>query len=414
MQEIKSKEHDDKNHFKEALKYHIGGKISVVPKTPLRNEHDLSLAYSPGVAAPCKAIEENPLLAFKYTSKSNLVAVISNGSAVLGLGDIGAQASKPVMEGKAVLFKTFGHVDAFDIEVNEKDPRKFIEIVKAIAPTFGGINLEDIKAPDCFLIERELKDALDIPLMHDDQHGTAIVSTAAIMNASDIIGKSIESMRVVIVGAGAAGIACGKMYREIGIKEIVMFDSKGCIDSTRNDLNEYKKEFISTKHYANLREALSGADVFLGLSKPNLLSGEDIKAMASDPLIFALANPVPEILPEIALKARPDAIIATGRSDYPNQINNVLGFPYIFNGALKVHAKKINYEMKIAAARALASLAREDVPLTLQRLHEHKLVFGREYLVPSPFDKRLLEKVANAVAKAAIDSGVARLELDRL
>jgi len=402
----------DPNHYKEALKYHVGGKISIVPKTPLRDEHDLSLAYSPGVAAPCKAIEEDALLAFKYTSKNHLIAVISNGSAVLGLGNIGALASKPVMEGKSVLFKMFADVDAFDIEIDEKDPQKFVEIVKAIAPTFGGINLEDIAAPDCFYIEKALKEALDIPIMHDDQHGTAIVSSAAIINASQIINKPIESMRVVISGAGASAIACARMYKKLGISHIVMFDSGGCISSKRNDINEVKKEFVSNEDFASLKEALNGADVFLGLSKPDLLTGDDIVGMAKDPIIFALSNPIPEITPEVALKARGDAIVATGRSDYPNQINNVLSFPYIFKGAMHVHSTCINYDMKIAAARAIAKLAKKETSPLLEKIHKRKLVFGRKYIVPSPFDKRLKERVSNAVAKAAIESGVARLELD--
>ncbi|PAF42880.1 malic enzyme-like NAD(P)-binding protein [Helicobacter sp. 11S02596-1] len=395
--------------YQKALDYHQGGKLKIVAKTPLKNQDDLSLAYSPGVAIPCKEIQKNPLKAYDYTSKSNLVGVISNGTAVLGLGDIGAQASKPVMEGKAILFKAFADIDAFDIEVDEKNVDAFVAAVKAIAPTFGGINLEDIKAPECFEIEERLVEALDIPVMHDDQHGTAIISTAAIINAAFIIKKPIESMRVVISGAGAAAIACAKMYRALGVGEIVMFDSRGVIHSGRNDLSEIKKEFLTNTPYASYREALNGADVFLGLSKADLLGPEDIMGMNENPLIFAMSNPIPEILPEVVHKARPDAIVATGRSDYPNQINNVLGFPYIFKGALSVRAKKINEEMKFAAAKALSELAREPVEPELQKIHNRELVFGREYLVPSPFDSRLKERVSKAVADAAVASGVARI-----
>lgn len=395
--------------YQKALDYHKGGKLRVEAKTSLKNQEDLSLAYSPGVAIPCKEIQANPLRAYDYTSKCNLVAVISNGTAVLGLGDIGAQASKPVMEGKAILFKMFGGIDAFDIEVNEKNIDKFVEIVKAIAPTFGGINLEDIKAPECFEIERRLVEELDIPIMHDDQHGTAIISTAAIINASKIIQKPVESMRVVISGAGAAAIACAKMYKALGVKEIIMFDSRGVIHTGRNDIGIIKSEFATSKDYASYKEALNGSDVFLGLSKADLLVADDIMGMNENPLIFAMSNPTPEILPEIVYEARKDAIMATGRSDYPNQINNVLGFPYIFKGAMSVRAKTINEEMKFAAAYALAELAREPIEASLEQIHGRKLVFGREYLVPSPFDTRLKEKISKAVADAAIKSGVARI-----
>lgn len=395
--------------YQKALDYHKGGKLRVEAKTSLKNQEDLSLAYSPGVAIPCKEIQTNPLKAYDYTSKCNLVAVISNGTAVLGLGNIGAQASKPVMEGKAILFKMFGGIDAFDIEVDEKNIDKFVEIVKAIAPTFGGINLEDIKAPECFEIERRLVEELDIPIMHDDQHGTAIISTAAIINASKIIQKPVESMRVVISGAGAAAIACAKMYKALGVKEIIMFDSRGVIHTGRNDIGIIKSEFATSIDYKSYKEALNGSDVFLGLSKANLLTADDIMGMNQNPLIFAMSNPTPEILPEIVYEARKDAIMATGRSDYPNQINNVLGFPYIFKGAMSVRAKTINEEMKFAAAYALAELAREPIEPALEQIHSRKLVFGREYLVPSPFDTRLKEKISKAVADAAIKSGVARI-----
>lgn len=395
--------------YQRALDYHKGGKIRIESKTALRNQDDLSLAYSPGVAIPCKIIQKDLNAAYDYTSKGNLVGVISNGTAVLGLGDIGAQASKPVMEGKAILFKTFAGIDAFDIEVNEKSVDGFVAVVKAIAPTFGGINLEDIAAPECFEIEKRLVEELDIPVMHDDQHGTAIISTAAIINAAHIINKPISSMRVVISGAGAAAIACAKMYKKLGIKEIIMFDSKGVLHKQRNDINGIKREFVCEKNYANYKDALDKSDVFLGLSRGNLLRGEDILGMNKDPLIFTLSNPLPEILPEAVYEVRKDAIIATGRSDYSNQINNVLGFPYIFKGAMSIRAKKINEEMKFSAAQALAYLARELTDPKLEEIHGRKLVFGRNYLVPSPFDSRLKEKISKAVADAGIKSGVARI-----
>lgn len=395
--------------YPEALNYHIGGKVGIMPRKRLRSIDELSLAYTPGVAVPCKQIESNPLSAYDYTSKSNLVAVISNGTAVLGLGDIGAMASKPVMEGKVILFKTFADVDAFDIEVNEKDVDKFVAIVKAIAPTFGGINLEDIKAPECFEIERRLIEELDIPVMHDDQHGTAIISTAGIINALHLVNKKVEDIKVVVCGAGAAAMACAKMYKALGVKNLVMFDSKGAISADRTDLNALKKEFICKERYTSLKSALNGADVLLGLSKGNLLTGEDLMGMNESPLIFALSNPIPEIMPDVAKKARPDAIVATGRSDFPNQINNVIGYPYIFKGALKVRASKINEEMKFAAARAIAELAREPITEKLEMLLSHKVSFGKEYLLPSAFDERLIDVVSNAVADAAIKSGVARI-----
>lgn len=395
--------------YPKALPYHIGGKVTTQPRKRLRSIDELGLAYTPGVAVPCKQIEAEPLSAYDYTSKSNLVAVISNGTAVLGLGDIGAMASKPVMEGKAILFKTFAGVDAFDIEVNEKDVDKFVSIVKAISPTFGGINLEDIKAPECFEIERRLIEELDIPVMHDDQHGTAIISTAAIINALHLVNKKVENIKVVVFGAGAAAVACAKMYKALGVKNLVMFDSKGAITEDRTDLNALKREFACKEHYNSYKDALNGADVMLGLSKGDLLKAEDIMGMNESPLIFALSNPTPEIMPDVVKKARPDAIVATGRSDFPNQINNVLGFPYIFKGALKVRASKINEEMKFAAARAIANLAREPITQKLEELLKQKVSFGKEYIIPSAFDERLDEVVSNAVADAAVASGVGRI-----
>lgn len=392
-----------------AINYHQGGKVGISPKTKLESFSDLSLAYSPGVAYPCKEIQANPLSSYSLTSKGNLVAVISNGTAVLGLGDIGALASKPVMEGKSVLFKKFANIDSFDIEIDEKDPKKLISIIKAIAPTFGGINLEDIKAPECFEIERVLKEELDIPVMHDDQHGTAIVSSAALLNACEIVNKEIDKLKVVIIGAGASAISCGKMYQNFGVKNIIMFDSKGVIHSGRNDLSEEKKSFISSIDYPNYQEALRDADVLLGLSKGNILTQEDIKAMAKDPLIFTLSNPTPEIMPELIKEVRPDAIVATGRSDYPNQINNVLAFPFIFRGALDVRAKAISENMKKAAAQALAQLAREEVPAHIQELYGRKMSFGKDYIIPVAFDERLLPLLSKAVAQSAIEDGLARI-----
>ncbi|MCH5323009.1 MAG: malate dehydrogenase [Helicobacter sp.] len=405
---------DLKQTYPDSLPYHQGGKIQIATKTPLNSEHDLSLAYSPGVAVPCKEIQNNPDTAYDYTSKHNLVAVISNGTAILGLGDIGALAGKPVMEGKAALFKKFAGIDAFDIEIDEKNPDKFIEIVKAISPTFGGINLEDIKAPDCFYIEQKLKKELNIPIMHDDQHGTAVISAAGIINGAKIANKAIEDLKVVVLGAGGAAIACAKIAKKLGAKEIIMFDSKGAITTHRKDnLNDFKKEFIINQEINTYQEALKGADVVLGLSRGDILCAKDIEAMNPNPMIFVMSNPIPEIEPKIIKEVRPDAIIATGRSDYPNQINNLLGFPYIFKGALKVRAKCINKEMKIAAAYALAELARKEIPkdlkAKLEQIHNHKFVFGKEYLIPSPFDTRLQDFISNAVAQAAIDSGVARV-----
>lgn len=398
----------------EALRYHAEGKpgkIEVVPTKPYSTQMDLSLAYSPGVAEPCLEIEKNPLDAYKYTSKGNLVAVISNGTAVLGLGDIGPLAGKPVMEGKGLLFKIFAGIDVFDIEVNEKDPDKFIETVKAIAPTFGGINLEDIKAPECFKIETRLKEELDIPVMHDDQHGTAIISGAGLINALEIAGKKIEDVKIVVNGAGAASISCTKLYIMLGAKKenIIMCDSKGVISTHRTDLNESKKFFATDRDIKTLAEAVVGADVFLGLSVANVLTKEMVRSMNTNPIVFALANPNPEISYADAMASRDDIIFATGRSDYPNQINNVLGFPYIFRGALDTHAKAINEEMKLAAVYAIAELAKEPVPDVVNAAYKLKrTTFGRDYILPKALDPRLLTRVSCAVAKAAIESGVSR------
>ena len=398
----------------EALRYHAEGKpgkIEVVPTKPYSTQMDLSLAYSPGVAEPCLEIEKNPLDAYKYTSKGNLVAVISNGTAVLGLGDIGPLAGKPVMEGKGLLFKIFAGIDVFDIEVNEKDPDKFIETVKAIAPTFGGINLEDIKAPECFKIETRLKEELDIPVMHDDQHGTAIISGAGLINALEIAGKKIEDVKIVVNGAGAASISCTKLYIMLGARKenIIMCDSKGVISTHRTDLNESKKFFATDRDIKTLTEAVVGADVFLGLSVANVLTQDMVRSMNTNPIVFALANPNPEISYADAMASRDDIIFATGRSDYPNQINNVLGFPYIFRGALDTHAKAINEEMKLAAVYAIAGLAKEPVPDVVNAAYKLKrTTFGRDYILPKALDTRLLTRVSCAVAKAAIDSGVSR------
>lgn len=398
----------------EALRYHAEGKpgkIEVVPTKPYSTQMDLSLAYSPGVAEPCLEIEKNPLDAYKYTSKRNLVAVISNGTAVLGLGDIGPLAGKPVMEGKGLLFKIFAGIDVFDIEVNEKDPDKFIETVKAIAPTFGGINLEDIKAPECFKIETRLKEELDIPVMHDDQHGTAIISGAGLINALEIAGKKIEDVKIVVNGAGAASISCTKLYIMLGARKenIIMCDSKGVISTHRTDLNESKKFFATDRDIKTLTEAVVGADVFLGLSVANVLTQDMVRSMNTNPIVFALANPNPEISYADAMASRDDIIFATGRSDYPNQINNVLGFPYIFRGALDTHAKAINEEMKLAAVYAIAGLAKEPVPDVVNAAYKLKrTTFGCDYILPKALDPRLLTRVSCAVAKAAIDSGVSR------
>ena len=398
----------------EALRYHAEGKpgkIEVIPTKPHSTQTDLSLAYSPGVAEPCLEIEKNPHDAYEYTAKGNLVAVISNGTAVLGLGDIGPLAGKPVMEGKGLLFKIFAGIDVFDIEVNEKDPEKFIQTVKAISPTFGGINLEDIKAPECFEIETRLKNELDIPVMHDDQHGTAIISGAGLINALEIAGKKIEDVKIVVNGAGAASISCTKLYVMLGAhkENIVMCDSKGVISTSRPDLNAAKREFATDRPIKTLQEAVVGADVFLGLSVANVLTKEMVRSMNTDPIVFALANPNPEISYADAMASRDDIIFATGRSDYPNQINNVLGFPYIFRGALDTHAKAINEEMKRAAVYAIADLAKEPVPDVVNAAYKLKrTTFGRDYILPKALDPRLLTRVSCAVAKAAIDSGVSR------
>ena len=399
---------------KDAFNYHAQGrpgKIEVIPTKPYSTQRDLSLAYTPGVADPCLAIKDNPADVYKYTAKGNLVAVISNGTAVLGLGDIGPEDGKPVMEGKGLLFKVFADVDVFDIEVNEKNIDKFVDAVVAIAPTFGGINLEDIKAPECFEIEERVKAAVDIPVMHDDQHGTAIISSAGLLNALEINGKKVEDLKVVVNGAGAAAVACTKLYIRLGVKKenVIMVDSRGVIHVDRTDLNPIKKQFATDKPVHTLEEAVVGADLFLGLSVAGVLSKEMVRTMAKDPIIFALANPNPEITYDDAVDARDDVIMATGRSDYPNQINNVLGFPFIFRGALDVRATAINDEMKLAASRALADLAKQPVPEEVNiAFHTTNLKFGREYIIPKPTDPRLIEHVAPAVAKAAIDTGVAR------
>lgn len=404
---------DEKNFNQAALDYHKAepkGKIEVIPSKPHSSARDLSLAYSPGVAIPCLEIEKNPIAAYDYTGKGNLVAVISNGTAVLGLGDIGAEASKPVMEGKGLLFKIFADINVFDIEIDEKDPDKFIEIVKGIAPTFGGINLEDIKAPEAFYIEQRLKEELNIPLMHDDQHGTAIISAAALINALELAGKSIETVKVVVNGAGAAAIACAKLYLALGLRKenILMCDSKGVINHRRENLTPEKLEFVAQTELNTLEEALVGADVFVGLSKGNVMSPDMLKSMSDNPIVFGLANPTPEIDYNLAVETRKDVIMATGRSDYPNQVNNVLGFPYIFRGALDVQASGINEEMKLAAVKAIADLAKESVPeAVILAYNLTNLQFGREYFIPKPFDNRLITKVSIAVAKAAMESGIA-------
>ena len=397
----------------DALNYHASGrpgKLQVIPTKPHSTQQDLSLAYSPGVAEPCLEIEKDPEKAYTYTTKGNLVAVISNGTAVLGLGDIGALAGKPVMEGKGLLFKIFADIDVFDIEVDRKNVEAFIEVVKAIAPTVGGINLVDIKAPECFEIEERLKKELNIPVFHDDQHGTAIISAAGLLNALKLNGKKIDRIRVVVNGAGASAISCSRLYVSLGVKRenVMLVDSKGVVSKKRTDLNRYKEEFAVDTDITTLEEAVKGADVFLGLSVADVLTPDMLKSMASDPIVFAMANPNPEIKYELAMEARKDIIFATGRSDYPNQVNNVLGFPFIFRGALDVRAVTINEEMKIAAVKALAELAQEDVPEAVNKAYlSANLTFGREYIIPKPLDPRLISRVAPAVAKAAIDTGVA-------
>jgi len=401
----------------DALKYHESGrpgKIEVIPTKPYSTQLDLSLAYSPGVAEPCKEIENNPEDAYRYTTKGNLVGVISNGTAVLGLGDIGAMAGKPVMEGKGLLFKVFADVDVFDIEVDEKGVDEMIKVVKAIAPTFGGINLEDIKAPECFEIETRLQNELDIPVFHDDQHGTAIISAAGLLNAIEVSGKKIENMKIVVNGAGASAIMCSKLYISLGVKQenVWMLDSKGLMTTKRTDLNKYKIEFAQNSKLSTLEEVIQGADMFLGLSKGNILTKAMVQSMSNNPIVFALANPVPEISYEDAINSRPDVIVATGRSDYPNQVNNVLGFPFIFRGALDVRAKAINEDMKKAAVYALAELAKQDVPDQVNAAYKSQnLIFGKDYIIPKPLDPRLITVVAPAVAKAAMDTGVARLDI---
>ena len=398
-----------------ALAYHLNGrpgKIEVKPTKPYHTQTDLSLAYSPGVAFPCLEIQQNPDDVYKYTDKGNLVAVISNGTAVLGLGDIGAMSGKPVMEGKGLLFKIYGGIDVFDIEIDEKDPEKFCETVERIAPSFGGINLEDIKAPQCFYIEERLKKTLDIPVMHDDQHGTAIISAAGLKNALEVAGKDIAKVKIVVNGAGAAAISCTKLYVALGAKveNIVMLDSKGVVTSDRENLTEQKKLFATDRRDVHtLAEAIKGADVFVGLSKGNVLTQDMLRSMNDNPIVFALANPVPEISYEDAMASRPDVLMSTGRSDYPNQINNVIGFPYIFRGALDVHARAINEEMKLAAVHAIADLAKQPVPDVVNDVyHVNDLTFGPKYFIPKPVDPRLITEVSAAIAKAAMDSGVAR------
>ena len=401
----------------EALRYHAEGrpgKLKVVPTKPTVTQTDLSLAYSPGVAEPCREIAANPEDVYRYTAKGNLVAVISNGTAVLGLGNIGAAASKPVMEGKAVLFKRFADIDVFDIEVDSTDPEEMIKFCQLISPTFGGINLEDIKAPECFEIEKRLQELLDIPVFHDDQHGTAIISGAALINALQIVEKDIADVKVVFSGAGASGIACGRLYKDLGVRDenILLVDSRGVIHRGRSEgMNPYKEEFVADTDARTLEDALKGADVFVGLSQKGLVTPDMVKSMADNPIIFAMANPDPEITPDEVAAVRSDAIMATGRSDYPNQVNNVLGFPFIFRGALDVRAKAINEQMKQAAVQALAELARrgEAIPEVVKRAYPNEeMDFGRKYIIPKPFDPRVLQYVAPAVAMAAMESGVAR------
>ena len=409
---------DTNELMKEALAYHAEGgpgKIEIRPTKPDATQYDLSLAYSPGVAAPCLAIADDPAKAYDYTIKGNLVAVITNGTAVLGLGDIGPLAAKPVMEGKCMLFKHFSGINAFDIEIDTIDPEEFIAAVKRIAPTFGGINLEDIKAPECFEIERRLVEEQDIPVMHDDQHGTAIIASAALINAMHLSGKRIDEAQIVVNGAGAAAIACARMFLALGARrdQITMCDSRGVVTTRRTDLNSVKREFATDRPVTTLREALVGADVFLGVSTAGVLDADMVRSMAGNPLVMALANPDPEISYDEAKAARPDVIVATGRTDYPNQVNNVLGFPYIFRGALDVRARKINETMKLAAAHALAELAREEVPAELAAAFGvDRLEFGPDYLIPKLTDPRLLGRVAPAVARAAVESGVAQRRPD--
>ena len=403
---------------REALVYHAKptpGKIKIVPTKNYRTQRDLSLAYSPGVASPCLEIEKDINNVYKYSNKGNLVAVISNGTAVLGLGDIGPHASKPVMEGKALLFKIFADIDVYDIEIDSKDPDEFIRTVKAIAPTFGGINLEDIKAPEAFEIESKLKEELNIPVMHDDQHGTAIISAAALINAVELVNKKLEVIKIVISGAGAAAVSCGRLYKSLGVKRenIIMTDSKGVINVNRKNISYEKAEFATKKKLKTLEQAINGADVFIGLSKPNILNKKMLLSMAKNPIVFALANPDPEINYDLACSVRDDIIMATGRSDNPNQVNNVLGFPFIFRGALDVRASKINEEMKLAAVKAIAELAKKPVPEQVNIAYKkRRLSYGKDYIIPKPFDPRLIEEIPIAVAKAAISSGVSGVKID--
>ena len=406
---------DKSRERRESLVYHAKpkpGKIEVIPTKKYNSQRDLAIAYSPGVAIPCQEIESDKDNTYKYTNKGNLVAVITNGTAVLGLGDIGPEASKPVMEGKALLFKIFADIDVFDIEINEKDPKKFVEIVKSLSPTFGGINLEDIKAPEAFQIEKDLIQGLDIPVMHDDQHGTAMISCAALINAIDLVNKKIKSVKLVMSGAGSSAIACAKLYISFGLnrENIIMVDSKGVINNKRTDLNDEKKFFVTKRNINTLEEAMIDSDVFIGLSTGDIVTSKMLKTMAKDPIVFAMSNPNPEINYDLAMSARKDLIMATGRSDFPNQVNNVLGFPFIFRGALDVRATKINEEMKKAAVLALANLAKKPVPeqVNIAYGETKRLIFGKDYIIPKPFDPRLITEVPPAVAKAAMDSGVAR------
>jgi len=403
---------DSLNYHKAQNEFDTNGKTGTLITKPCDTEKELAMAYSPGVAYPCKEIEKDIDLAYEYTNKGNLVAVISDGTAVLGLGDIGHLAGKPVMEGKGVLFKTFANVDAVDIEINTKDTEEIIETVARIADSFGGINLEDISAPRCFEIENRLKEICNVPVFHDDQHGTAVITTAGLINVLEMTGKPVEDLKVVVVGAGASGIACANMYKQLGVKNITMLDSKGVIHSGRDDLNKYKQQFAFDTDDRTLEDAMKGADMVLGLSGPDLIKPEWVKTMSEEsPIIFACANPIPEIMPPLAKEARPDVIIGTGRSDFPNQVNNVLGFPQIFRGALDVRATKITENMKMAASRALAALAKEPVPEHVMKAHNRDdMVFGPNYIIPSPFDRRVLVYVASAVAQAAIEDGVARVK----
>ena len=410
---------DKSRERRESLVYHAKpkpGKTEVVPTKKYNSQRDLAIAYSPGVAIPCQEIEDNKDNTYKYTNKGNLVAVISNGTAVLGLGDIGPEASKPVMEGKALLFKIFADIDVFDIEINEKDPQKFVEIVKSLSPTFGGINLEDIKAPEAFKIEKDLIEDLDIPVMHDDQHGTAMISCAALLNAIDLVKKNIKSVKLVMLGAGSSAIACAKLYISFGLKKenIIMLDSKGVLNEKRTDLNDEKKFFVTKRTVNTLEEAMIDSDVFVGLSTGDIVTPKMLKTMSKDPIVFAMSNPNPEINYDLAMSTRKDVVMATGRSDFPNQVNNVLGFPFIFRGALDVRATKINEEMKKAAVIALANLAKKPVPEQVNVAYGEtkRLIFGKDYIIPSTFDPRLISVIPVAVAKAAIKSGVARKKIE--